>query len=102
MPATNTANELWNSSMTDPTSLLGLTAAALTSLSYVPQMRKVLPSGSTGDLSLKMLLALFAGLALWIVYGAVIGDFIIIAANAIGASLVGTVLICKIRDMAAK
>jgi MtN3 and saliva related transmembrane protein len=88
--------------MLDPMSLLGLAAAALTSLSYVPQVRKALPRGSTDDLSLKMLLALFAGLALWIAYGAVIGDFIIIVANAIGGSLVGTVLACKIRDTAAR
>ena len=65
-------------------------------------MRKALPRGATDDLSLKMLLALFTGLSLWIAYGAVIGDLIIIAANAIGASLVGTVLGCKIRDMTSR
>jgi MtN3 and saliva related transmembrane protein len=85
--------------MPDITTLLGLVAAALTSLSYVPQVRKALPRHSTGDLSLKMLLALLAGLLLWIAYGAVIGDIIIIVANFLGAALVGTVLGCKIRDM---
>ena len=84
--------------MPDLTSLLGLAAAGLTSLSYIPQVRKALPHGSTGDLSLKTLLTLFAGLSLWIAYGAIIGDFIIVAANGVGASLVGTVLVCKIRD----
>jgi MtN3 and saliva related transmembrane protein len=85
--------------MPDFTSLLGVAAAALTSLSYLPQVRKALPRGSTGDLSHKMLVILFAGLSLWIAYGAVMGDLIIIAANAVGASLVGIVLGCKIRDM---
>ena len=85
--------------MTDITSLLGLTAAGLTSLSYVPQVRKALPRQLTSDLSLKMLLALLAGLLLWIGYGAVIGDVIIVAANGVGASLVGTVLGCKLRDI---
>ena len=85
--------------MLDTTTLLGFAAAALTSLSYIPQMRKALPRGATGDLSLKMLLALFAGLSLWIAYGAIIGDPIIIGANVIGAGLVGTVLGCKIRDL---
>ena len=79
--------------------LLGLLAAALTSLSYIPQLRKALPRGSTDDLSLKMLLALLAGLSLWIVYGAIIGDPIIVVANVAGAGLVGTVLGCKIRDL---
>jgi MtN3 and saliva related transmembrane protein len=85
--------------MPDTTKLLGLLAAALTSLSYIPQVRKALPRKSTDDLSLKMLLALFAGLSLWIAYGAIIGDLILVAANAVGALLVGIVLGCKIRDM---
>ena len=86
--------------MPDTTSLLGFLAAALTSLSYIPQVRKVLPRRSTSDLSLKMLLILFAGLSLWIVYGATIGDPIIIVANGVGAALVGFVLGCKVRDIA--
>lgn len=81
------------------TSFIGLAAAAMTSLSYIPQVRKALPRGATGDLSLKMLLALFAGLVLWIGYGAIAGDIIIVVANGVGASLVGAVLACKIRDM---
>jgi MtN3 and saliva related transmembrane protein len=85
--------------MPDIATALGLLAAGLTSLSYIPQVQKALPRNSTEDLSLKMLLALLAGLCLWIVYGAVIGDFIIVVANVVGAALVGTVLGCKIRDM---
>jgi MtN3 and saliva related transmembrane protein len=81
------------------TTLLGLVAAALTSLSYVPQLRKALPRGTTHDLSLKMLLALFAGLSLWIAYGVIIGNPVIMIANAVGAGLVGTVLGCKVRDL---
>jgi MtN3 and saliva related transmembrane protein len=45
-----------------------------------------------------MLVALTTGLALWVVYGAMRGDWVIIAANAVGASLAGIVLGCKIRD----
>ena len=85
--------------MPDITTALGLVAAGLTSLSYLPQVQKALPRNSTADLSLKMLLALLSGLSLWIVYGAVIGDVIIVAANFTGAALVGTVLACKIRDI---
>lgn len=85
--------------MPNLSSLLGLAAAALTSLSYIPQVRKALPRGTTDDLSLKMLLALFAGLLLWIAYGALTGDFIIVIANAVGAALVGAVLACKVRDV---
>jgi MtN3 and saliva related transmembrane protein len=84
--------------MPDMTMLLGLAAAALTSLSYIPQVRKALPKGATDDLSLKMLVALFAGLSLWCVYVFIKSDTVIIGANLIGASLVGIVLACKIRD----
>lgn len=85
--------------MANLTSLLGLAAAALTSLSYFPQVRKAMPRGSTADLSLRMLLALFSGLLLWVIYGVFVGDVIIAAANMVGASLVGIVLACKLRDL---
>jgi uncharacterized protein with PQ loop repeat len=44
-------------------------AAALISLSYLPQLQKAMPRNSTSDLSLRMLVALSAGLCLWIAYG---------------------------------
>ena len=39
-----------------------------------------------------MLIALTSGLALWVLYGAVKADWIIIAANVVGTSLTGYVL----------
>jgi MtN3 and saliva related transmembrane protein len=78
---------------------LGACAALLTSLSYLPQVHKAWPRGSTSDLSLKMLLALTVGLLLWVAYGLVRSDWIIVAANAIGAALSGSVLAFKIRDV---
>nr|WP_246754223.1 SemiSWEET family transporter [Bradyrhizobium diazoefficiens] len=53
------------------------------------------------DLSLGMLTALTAGLGLWTVYGALQGDRVIVLANVVGATLSGTVLGCKIRDLLA-
>ncbi len=84
------------------TTVLGLIAAALTSLSYIPQVRKAFPRGATEDISLKMLIALFSGLALWIVYGLMRTDWVIVVANGTGAALVGTVLIFKLRDLSRK
>ena len=78
---------------------IGGLAALLTSLSYIPQVKKAWPRGSTGDLSVKMLLALSSGLVLWICYGLIQGDWIIILANGVGGALAGTVLFCKLRDM---
>ncbi|WP_283807172.1 SemiSWEET family sugar transporter [Bradyrhizobium arachidis] len=74
-------------------------AALLASLSYLPQVRKAWPRGSTGDLSLGMLSALTLGLGLWVIYGAIQGDWVIVLANVAGATLAGIVLGCKIRDL---
>jgi MtN3 and saliva related transmembrane protein len=78
---------------------VGALAAFLASLSYVPQVRKAWPRGSTGDLSLGMLAALTLGLTLRILYGVIQGDWIIIGSNAVGATLAGIVLGCKVRDL---
>ena len=78
---------------------LGISAAVMTSLSYVPQVQKAWPRGSTSDLSIKMLAVLTAGLVLWIGYGLLKGDWVIVAANGMGAALSGAVLAFKVRDM---
>jgi MtN3 and saliva related transmembrane protein len=78
---------------------IGGCAAVLTSLSYIPQVQKAWPRGSTSDLSLKMLIALTAGLILWIIYGLLKSDWVIVAANGVGASLSASVLAFKIRDI---
>ena len=78
---------------------IGGCAAVLTSLSYLPQVRKAWPRGSTSDLSLNMLIALTTGLALWIVYGLLKGDWVIVAANSVGVSLSAAILAFKIRDL---
>ena len=82
-------------------SMIGALAAICTSLSYIPQVKKALPRGSTGDLSVKMLSVLTLGLALWVCYGVMKGDWILVLANGVGGALSGTVLACKLRDMRA-
>ena len=84
--------------MPELSSCVGGIAAILASLSYIPQVRKAWPRGSTKDLSLGMLAALTLGLGLWIVYGVLRGDRVIITANAIGTTLAAIVLGCKPRD----
>jgi MtN3 and saliva related transmembrane protein len=79
--------------------ILGMLAAALTSLSYLPLLQKAIPRNSTSNLSLKMLVALSAGLCLWVVYGVLKDDWVIILANSIGATLSLAVLRFKIRDL---
>jgi MtN3 and saliva related transmembrane protein len=78
---------------------IGGSAALLTSLSYLPQVRKALPAGSTKDLSLKTLVSLTIGLALWVLYGFLKSDLVIVSANMIGGGLSLSVLLCKLRDL---
>ena len=80
---------------------LGILAAAMTSLSYIPQVQKAWPRGATEDLSLRMLLTLSAGLIAWILYGFFKGDWVIICANIVAASLSLTVTGLKVRDLKA-
>ena len=70
----------------------------LTSLSYIPQVRKVRAGQSTEDLSSRTLIALTAGLLLWVVYGSIKADWIIIAANITGTCLTAYVLYHKLQE----
>lgn len=79
-------------------SALGVLAGALTTFSYLPQVKKAWPRHSTHDLSLRMLIALEAGVALWAVYGLLRGDWVIVVCNLVSVLLVGSVLAFKIRD----
>lgn len=77
-------------------SLIGTAAAICTTASYIPQVRKAWATRSTGDLSLKMLLLLLAGLSLWCVYGLVRADFIIVAANGASVAMLLSILYVKL------
>lgn len=54
-------------------------------------------TGAAEDLSLKMLVLLGSGLALWIVYGVIRGDLVIIAANAVSLALLSCITYFKLR-----
>ena len=81
-------------------SLIGAAAAFCTTVSYIPQLKKVWTTGETGDLSLKMLLLLAAGLALWMIYGFMRADLVIIAANAVSLALLSCIIFFKLREKA--
>jgi MtN3 and saliva related transmembrane protein len=76
--------------------IIGSAAAVFTTISYVPQVRKTWATGETGDLSLKMLLLLATGLALWTAYGLIKKDWVIVAANSVSLGLVVAVLSIKL------
>ena len=82
----------------DFTTIVGLVAAFCTTVSYYPQLKKCWQTGSAGDLSLKMFLTLGAGVALWVVYGVLKSDVVIILANVVSLALLLGILYFKIRE----
>jgi MtN3 and saliva related transmembrane protein len=77
---------------------IGLVAALCTTASYIPQVKKSWQTGSTGDLSLRMLAILAAGIALWVVYGFLKSDIVIIVANTVSLVLLMNLLVFKLRE----
>jgi MtN3 and saliva related transmembrane protein len=80
--------------------LVGFVAAFCTTVSYIPQVKKCWQTGSTGDLSLKMLAILATGIALWVLYGVLKGDMVIIIANSISLLLLFNLLFFKVKENA--
>ena len=74
-------------------------AASGTTAAFVPQVIRTWRTNSAHDLSLLMIVVLAAGLLLWIVYGALRGDAVVIVANVITLALVSTLLSLKIASL---
>ena len=79
--------------------LIGLVAALCTTLSYIPQLKKIWDTGETEDISLKMFLILATGIALWIVYGVMQTDTVIILANSVSLAFLCAILFFKLRNV---
>ncbi|MEW6015044.1 MAG: SemiSWEET transporter [Candidatus Zixiibacteriota bacterium] len=81
----------------DAISLLGYLAGTLTTLSFLPQLIKVIKSRSTKDISLLMFVVICIGIFLWLVYGILIGSPPIIIANVVTLAIAGMILLYKLR-----
>lgn len=77
--------------------LIGSLAATLTTTAFVPQVWKIWQTRHTHDISLGMYVAFTCGVALWLLYGILLGSWPIIIANGITVCLAGTVLFMKLR-----
>ena len=82
----------------DVTTAVGSVAAFCTTVSYAPQLYKCWHTGKAGDLSLKMFSILASGIALWVVYGFLKSDVVIVAANSVSLALLGGILFFKLRE----
>ena len=77
--------------------IIGLTAAALTTSATLPQAFKSWKTKRTDDLSLLMYLALTIGVLLWLVYGFLTNDLPIILANGFTFLQVALILGMKVK-----
>ena len=91
LPHVGAANAMSN------VTFIGLAAATCTTLAFFPQVVKAWRSRSTADISLGMFIVLVIGIALWLIYGILVGDVPLIAANAVTLVLVGIILFFKLR-----
>ncbi|NBT34031.1 MAG: hypothetical protein EBT03_00575 [Betaproteobacteria bacterium] len=80
--------------------IVGLVAAALTTLAFVPQALKSWRTRDLSGVSLVMYGVFTSGVALWLLYGLLIESWPVILANAVTLPLAGLVLVLKLRDRA--
>jgi MtN3 and saliva related transmembrane protein len=83
--------------MNSLTPVIGFIAAILTTLAFVPQVLRIWQTRSTAAISLGMYAVYTLGIALWGVYGILIGSWPIILSNCVTFLLAGSVLVMKVR-----
>ena len=81
----------------DITQIIGLAAAALTTVSGLPQLIRIMKLKETRDISLEMYLLMSTGLTLWLIYGIIIKNTPIILANVVSILISLTILGFKLK-----
>ncbi|MEP2772938.1 MAG: SemiSWEET transporter [Fulvivirga sp.] len=76
---------------------IGLVAASLTTIAFIPQVIKTWRSKSAKDLSLGMFGIFSLGVLLWLTYGLLVNDLPIILANTFTLILSSIILYFKVR-----
>jgi MtN3 and saliva related transmembrane protein len=79
------------------TDILGNTAAVLTSVSFVPQVIKILKTRNTSGISLIMYALFVSGVACWLGWGLITDARPVILANGVTLVLAASVLLLKVR-----
>lgn len=82
----------------EPANLIGSLAALLTTIAFVPQAWLTWKTRRADGVSLGMYLIFSCGVALWLVYGLLIGAWPIIVANFITFTMAVFILVMKIRS----
>ncbi len=78
--------------------LIGYVAAALTTISFIPQLIQIINTKDTKSISLPMYILFVIGIALWLIYGLLRMDWPIIIANIITLITASIILTYKIKE----
>ncbi|NET01351.1 MAG: hypothetical protein F6K62_01610 [Sphaerospermopsis sp. SIO1G2] len=81
----------------DLITIVGLAAATLTTIAFLPQVFRTWKTKSAKDVSFVMLITFMTGLFLWLVYGIILSSLPIILANSITLFLNFIILWLKIK-----
>ncbi len=76
---------------------IGSVAATLTTVSFIPQVLHTIKTKDTKAISLGMYIMFTLGVALWLVYGILLGSWPMIISNVITVTLAIIILTMKIR-----
>lgn len=79
------------------TELVGSLAAVLTTVSFVPQAWHTFRTRDVSGISLGMYSVFACGVALWLLYGLLLGAWPIVVANAVTLGLAVAILAMKLR-----
>lgn len=77
--------------------IIGMLAAVLSTVSFMPQALQAFKTKHTKDISLATFLVLSIGILLWLIYGILIGELPVILANSVTLVLSLAILIMKIK-----
>jgi MtN3 and saliva related transmembrane protein len=77
--------------------ILGYSAGAITSLTFLPQVIKTWKVKSAKDISLLMFVIAAVNEVMWVVYGALLDNWVIILTNIIVLSMALTMIYFKLR-----
>lgn len=78
------------------TDLIGTLAAILTTISFLPQALHTFRTKDVRGISLGMYSAFTLGVALWLVYGLLLGAWPVVIANVITLALASSILVMKL------
>ena len=77
--------------------ILGYSAGAVTSLTFLPQVIKTWKERSAKDISLMMFLIAALNEVMWIVYGVLKNDWVIISTNSVVLVMSSTMIYFKLK-----